>query len=54
MSREVCRLPLAVEVRVRSRAKTCETCGDSAAMTEVSLRVFRFSLASIVRRVIHT
>ena len=43
MSREVSRLPLTVEVRVRSRAKPCETCGDSVAVREVSLRGFPFS-----------
>jgi len=54
MSRDMSRLPLAVEVRVRSLAKPCKNCGDSVAMREVSLRAFRFSPASTVRRVIHT
>jgi len=39
MSWEVSRLPLTVEVRVRTRAKPCETCGDSVAMREVCPRV---------------
>jgi hypothetical protein len=54
MSREVSLLPHIVEVRFRYRAKPCETCGDTVAMREVSLRVPRFSPAIIVLRMIHS